>query len=97
MRVLNTPGGHVDYRLRILGIRVWRGHAQLIARDGELWEPLGFKYSLPIQIPATADELKAAATDTLRLTAWQYDQEHSGSDIRDVLSQKSDFLSASAD
>jgi hypothetical protein len=97
MRVVIAEEGCVDYRLHILGIRIWREYAQLIARDGEPWKPIGPEYLLPISLPDKPDELKGSPSDVLRLTAWQYDQEHPGSDLRAALLQKVDFLSSSAD
>jgi hypothetical protein len=37
------------------------------------------------------EALKTAGSDTLRLTAWQYMNEHPGTDISEVLSQRKDF------
>ena len=57
---------------------------------------MGPKWELPVDIPADAATLRAASTDTLRLTAWQYDQEHPNSDLRPVLSLEKDFKQALA-
>ena len=82
---------HIDYCLNILGIRVWEASCQLIAKgDGE-WASIGPKWDLPVHIPRTKDELRDSATDTLRITAWQYELEHRGTDIREVLSQDMPF------
>jgi hypothetical protein len=97
MRVVKAQDGYVDYRLHILGIRVWRGCAQLIAKDGESWDPFGFRHPLPIKVPASTEELPVAAGDTLRLTGWLYDQENPGSDIRDMLLQQKNLLDYWAD
>lgn len=48
-------------------------------------------------MPQNADELKTAAADTLRLTAYQYNAERPGSDLVDVLGKTKDFESALMD
>ena len=82
---------HIDYCLQLLGIRVWASSCQLIAKGDGNWGPLGPKWDLPIDIPQNAQALKAASSDTLRLTAWQYMNEHPGTDIFEVLAQRKDF------
>ena len=67
--------GVSDYRLNLLGVRVWEHSCQLIARSGQEWSTLGARWELPVHIPRSAEELKAAALDTLRMTAYQYDAE----------------------
>jgi hypothetical protein len=42
MRVVNQESDAIDYRLHILGIRVWKDTAQLIAKYGEEWTTIGF-------------------------------------------------------
>ena len=88
---------HVDYCLNILGIRVWRDVCQLIAKGNGDWGFIGPKWALPIVIPTDEQSLKGAGSDTLRLTAWQYEREHPGTDIREVLSQRKDFDAALAE
>ena len=87
-------GDGVDYRLHLLGIRVSKGTAQLIAkyRDSE-WTTLGPARALPLHIPRTPTELKAAGQDALLLTAYQYDAEFPGSDLRKALELASDATS----
>jgi len=85
MRILHK-GGVVDYRLHLLGIRLSKGTAQLIAKYGDSeWTTLGAVRALPLHIPQTPDELKAAGQDALLLTAYQYDAECPGSDLRKAL------------
>jgi hypothetical protein len=88
MRVVNQESDAIDYRLHIIGIRVWKDTTQLIAKYGEEWTTIGFARELPVHIPVTASELKAAGNDTLRLTAYQYDAECPGTDLREVLAQE---------
>jgi|SRR5579871_2255700 len=94
MRVANASEGFIDYRLNILGIRVWRNRCQLIAENGKGWIPLGPRWDLPIQVPRNAEELKAVGLDALRLTAYQYGLQVPGSDLVEVLGGKKDFASA---
>ena len=82
---------HIDYCLNILGIRARETSGQLIAKGNGEWAPIGPKRDLPIHIPKDHAELHEIGADTLRLTAWQYAQEHSGTDIREVLSQQLPF------
>ena len=52
---------------------------------------------MPITIPGSPEELKIAAADTLRLTAYQYDMERPGSDLSLVMARKKDFQTAVSD
>jgi hypothetical protein len=63
----------------------------LVARSEQGWTSIGPKWDLPIEIPKTTKELKEIGTDTLRLTAWQYAEEHPATDIREVLSGRKAF------
>jgi hypothetical protein len=93
MRIVKRELEAIDYRMNLLGIRVWKDRAQLIARSGDEWTPLGPARELPLQIPKDASEIKAAASDTLLLTAYQYDAEHKGTDLREALAQIELFVS----
>ena len=73
VRIVDSEACHIDYRLNLLGVRVRDKDCQLIARGTGSWEPMGPKWELPVDIPADAATLRTASTDTLRLTAWQYD------------------------
>jgi hypothetical protein len=97
LRIVDREAQQIDYYLNILGIRVWRSACQLIARSEGKWTSIGPKHNLPIDIPRDEPSLREAGSDTLRLTAWQYEQEHPGTDIRAVLSAKKDFDSALRD
>jgi hypothetical protein len=92
-RLVDPEGNCIDYRLSLLGVRVTAHYCQLIARSAATgrWEPLGPTWPLPIEVPADSASLKAALNNALFLTAWQYDLEFPGSDIREVLSQRKDF------
>jgi hypothetical protein len=85
---------HIDYCLNLLGIRVWERRCQLIARlDGE-WTFLGPPRDLPIYVPNDLAALRSVGTDALRVTAWQYCQDHPGTDIREVMSLSKPFDTA---
>ena len=87
---------HIDYCLNILGLRVWKDACQLIAKADGNWTFIGPKWDLPIEIPTDEQSLKGAGSDTLRLTAWQYEREHPGTDIREILLQTKNFEAALA-
>ena len=87
----------LDYRLNILGIRVWEHSCQLIARSGKEWGTIGPRLDLPVYVPKDAEELKTAAAEPLRLTAYQYCAECPGSDLAEVLSETKDFSEARED
>jgi hypothetical protein len=94
VRIVNRSGRWIGHRLNILGIRVWGDACQLVARNGTEWIPLGPPRELPVQIPRNAEELRAAASDPLRLTAYQYVTEHPGSDLAELLAKRKDFETA---
>lgn len=95
MRVTNRTERYISYRLNILGIRVWEDRCHLVARDRTgHWQPLGSAKRLPIALPHSPEDIGG---DTLLLTAYQYDLEQPGSDLRAVLSKKKDFQQALLD
>jgi hypothetical protein len=47
-----------------------------------------------VRVPDTPEELKAAAADTLRLTAYQYVNENPGSDLAHMLAKRKDLETA---
>lgn len=81
----------IEYRLHILGIRVWADTCQLIDKDGDSWRTIGVPRKLPISIPQTASELKKVEGDPLCLTAAQYCDAHQTSDLAEMLSQRKEF------
>ena len=95
MKVVNREARTIDYRLNLLGIRVSKDAAQLIAKwRGDEWSTIGAQRGLPIRFPLTPSELNGVAADTLRLTAYQYDAERPGSDLRAVLALEKEFEAA---
>lgn len=96
LKVAQGERGAIDYRLNILGIRVFEHSCQLIARNGRQWAPLGPPRTLPVYVPQNSGELIEAATDALLLTAYQYAQEHPASDLASVLGKGKNFVTAPA-
>jgi hypothetical protein len=94
VKVVHRSERWIGYRLNILGIRVSEIGCQLVAKSGERWVTLGPRHDLPLHVPQNTEELKAAAADTLRLTAYQYMNEHKESDLADLLAQRKDFEAA---
>lgn len=95
MKVANATAGTIDYRLNIIGVRVWEDACQLISKDANgSWSTLGPRWDLPVHVPRNNQELKAASADTLRLTAYQYVTEKPGSDLVEVLARTVDFQTA---
>ena len=94
MRVVDDEYQYIDYRLHLLGIRVAVSECRLIARGDGHWEPMGPICPLPIEFPSGPEIITTASTDTLRLTAWQYDREYPGTDLRLVLAQRKHFVAA---
>jgi len=47
-----------------------------------------------VQVPATPEDLKAGASDTLRLTAYQYVNQNPGTDLADLLAMRKVFEAA---
>jgi hypothetical protein len=95
MKIVNRDAGMIDYRLNQLGIRVWNNAAQLIAKWHETeWATIGPPQKLPVKFPVAPPDLKDAAGDPLRLTAYQFDMECPGTDLRAVLALEKDFKAA---
>lgn len=94
--VANQEEGWIGFRLNILGIRVWPGKCQLVAKTAEQWMVLGPQRTLPLKVPSNPKELAQAASDPLLITAFQYVAEQPASDLADLLAQKKDFPSALA-
>ncbi|HLH29781.1 MAG TPA: hypothetical protein VKY31_01170 [Terriglobia bacterium] len=97
MKVVNREERWIGFRLHILGIRVWGDACQLIARNGDQWVTLGARRHLPVEVPRTAEELRDAAGDPLRLTAYQYVCEQQGTDLVELLTKQKTLDSAMLD
>ena len=95
MKMVNREARTIDYRMNLLGIRVSKDAAYLIAKwRGDEWTTIGALRELPIRFPLTPSELNGVAGDTLCLTAYQYNAEHPGSDLRLVLALEKEFETA---
>lgn len=88
-RVVDRNAGHVDYYFGVLGIRVSESACRLIAKVGNGWQELGPDRQLPIGVPSTSTELLAAKDDLVALMAWQYEDEHFWTDLRESLKARS--------
>jgi hypothetical protein len=93
-RIVDFRTDAIDYRLNILGIRVWRDACQLISRTGAQWVPIGSRELLPLKLVRSVHELTENWADALRVTAYQFEREYPGSDLIDLLLQKVDFNAA---
>jgi hypothetical protein len=96
MKVVNRRERWIGFRLNILGIRVWEDSCQLVAVNQGHWVTLGPRWNLPVHVPETTEELKAAVFDTLRLTAYQYVNQNPGTDLADLLSCRKGLETAMA-
>ena len=96
-RVVDIIERSIDYRLNLLGVRVWETHCQLISRRGSTWFPIGPVQNLPIRLPGKMAELKEMLADEIYVTATQFHIEHSESDIAAVLGKRKDFEAALAE
>ena len=85
-RFINREEGYVSYRLSQLGVRVFRDAAQLAALYRGEWTTIGPRRPLPIALPQNTVELTVCEADPLRLTAYQFDEECPGTDLKEVLS-----------
>jgi hypothetical protein len=92
VRVTNQAERHISYHLNILGLRVWEDRFQLVAKDRSgHWVPLGSARPLPMMLPDDPDRIDG---NPLLLTAYQFDLERPGSDLRSVLAKTRDFEEA---
>src|SRR5690242_972687 len=94
MKLVNRKERWIGYRLNIIGIRVWENECQLVSISRGQWNMLGPRWDLPVHVPETPEELKAAVADTLRLTAYQYMNENKRSDLADLLARRKEFETA---
>ena len=88
MRVVNKAEESIGFRLNIIGVHVYRDYCQISAKSGDEWFTVGLRRALPVIIPEDPAKL---GSDPLVLTAYQYEHEHPGSDLYDLLAQRKDF------
>ena len=65
MKVVDVIARSADYRLNLLGVRVWEDSCQLIAKGEGSWSTLGARRLLPLEVPTTVDQLKGIGDDPL--------------------------------
>jgi hypothetical protein len=95
MRSVDTKKRYIAYTLNILGIRVFSGWCQLIARHGEEWVEIGVQRMLPLDLSAAANGINS---DPVLLTIMQYQSECPEDGLLDLVQGKkslSDVLGAS--
>lgn len=80
MRVVNRDKRYITYTLNILGLRVFEGVCELVARDGNDWVSIGNTKPLPIRMSDHND-----SADPLLLTISQYTATFPDSDLVPVL------------
>jgi len=90
-RVVDTESNSIDYRLNQLGIRLWQHYCQLISKHKGAWVTIGPIVELPVNTPKETDELLSAWSDPIKMTAFQFMQEHPESDLSDLLLRKKAF------
>jgi hypothetical protein len=88
MRSVDTQKGYVAYTLNILGIRVFSGSCQLIAKHGEEWFEIGVQRMLPLDFSAAANGINS---DPVLLTIMQYHSECPQDDLMDLVQGKKSF------
>ena len=82
MRVINQEKRCVSYMLNILGLRVFEGRCELIAKHGDQWVAIGNARELPL------DEHADRHSDPLLLTVSQYDVTFPDTDLLPLLQGK---------
>jgi hypothetical protein len=84
MRVINQEKRCVSYMLNILGLRVFEGRCELIAKHGDEWVAIGNARELPLDESVRADQ----HSDPFLLTVSQYDVTFPDSDLLPLLQGK---------
>ena len=84
MRVINQEQRCVSYMLNILGLRVFEGRCELIAKHRDQWVAIGNARELPLDEHMDADQ----HSDPLLLTVSQYDVTFPDTDLLPLLQGK---------
>jgi hypothetical protein len=87
----SADGAVLDFRLNLLGIRVWEGHCCLISRRSDDWQPIGKPYELPVRIPRAYELGYGWLDDELHITAYQFHQEYPEAHLDAILAGRTDF------
>jgi hypothetical protein len=90
MRVVNRKRRYISYTLNILGLRVFEGMCELIARNGDEWVSIGSAKKLPLDFSTENGQ----ESDPFLLTVSQYSQAFPGSDLIPVLQGERKFEQA---
>jgi hypothetical protein len=81
MRVVNQQKRCISYTLNILGLRVFEGQCELIAKHGGQWVAIGNVKKLPLNVDMHPDN----QSDPLLLTVSQYSVTFPDSDLLPLL------------
>jgi hypothetical protein len=90
MRSVNRQKGYIAYTLNILGIKVFSGWCQLIARHGEDCVEIGVRRMLPLDL----SEAESESSDPVVLTIMQYHAVCPHDGLMDVVQGKKNFTEA---
>lgn len=91
MRSVNEQKEYIAYTLNILGIRVFSGWCQLIARHGEDWVEIGVQRMLPLDL---SEATSNGSSDPVVLTIMQYHSVCPQDGLMDVVQGKKSFAEA---
>ena len=91
MRSVNKQKAYIAYTLNILGIRVFNGWCQLIARHGEEWVEIGVRRMLPIDL---SEGVHGTSSDPVVLTILQYHSACPHDGLMDLVQGKKSFSEA---
>jgi hypothetical protein len=91
MRSVNKQKGYIAYTLNILGIKVFSGWCQLIARHGEDWVEIGVRRMLPLDL---SEATESDSSDPVVLTIMQYHSACPHDGLMDVVQGKKNFSEA---
>jgi hypothetical protein len=91
MRFVDRREGYIAYTLNILGIKVFSGSCQLIARHGDDWVEIGVQRMLPLDL---SDATANGTSDPVVLTIMQYHSVCPHDGLMDVVQGKKNFSEA---
>jgi hypothetical protein len=96
-KIVDAESRRIDYRLNILGVRVWENSCRLIAKTEKGWIPVGGPHEFPLKVPEDSADLQSREQSPLTMTLFQYKEEFPYSDMPEVLSREKAFDAAIRD
>lgn len=93
-KIVDLESRRIDYRLNILGVRVWENSCRLIAKTEKGWVPVGGAHEFPVRVPEDAADLQSREQSPLTITLFQYKEEFPYSDLPEVLKRDKSFAAA---